>query len=357
MRALPQALRVAMIAIGFSAGLAATAALFQNVTPVPRMLQVSDKLDHYRESNGRYSALFFGSSKIYHGFIPEIFDAELERAGQPSLTFNIGADGMAFPESAYLCEQVLAERPPGLRYVFLELTPSRVRIPAGFRGTRRLLYWHDWARSSLLMRTAWRDAPTWRALFQPLPILAGQTPAGACLEHFALFYRRFLGQGNGAEMVQDKMGSPRPAEKTTSGRDRWQGRGYFPIFTTMPEKEKLAWQRMVDDFWTPRGETRDLLAENAYLALDRKVSAAGAQLILVVFPNFAPNRRIFYEQPDSAAPPVFFFDRPEEFPQLYTPENRENETHLNDAGSREFSKAAAARFLAWLAKPAQGRIP
>jgi hypothetical protein len=105
---------------------------------------------------------------------------------------------------------------------------------------------------------------------------------------------------------------------------------------------------MLARFEEPTADAPSRPAEEAYRELDRKVTAAGAKLILVVFPNFAPNRRIFDGKPEDVAPAVFCFDRPAAFPKLYEPDYRENQTHLNDRGAREFTQALARRFAAWL---------
>src|SRR3954469_19761655 len=115
-------MRTALLTLLCLTGFLLGCAALQHLSPaIPPMPQVSDKLADYQNSKGRYEAVFFGSSKIFHGFIPEQFDRKLGREKRGKQTFNFAADGMAFPETAYLCEHVLAGPHKNLRYVFVEL--------------------------------------------------------------------------------------------------------------------------------------------------------------------------------------------------------------------------------------------
>src|SRR3954471_11890272 len=202
MRKLARAARGTLLALFCFSGYLIACALLQSLTPaVPSMPQVSDKLEHYQQSKGRYAALFFGSSKIFHGFIPELFDAQLGREKRGEQTFNMAADGMAFPETAYLCEHVLAGPHRNLRYVFVELTRVRVRVPPGFRGTQRMLHWHDWKRTWLMIRTILADWRGLAALCTPAATLDGETPLETLLEHVALGGQRFCQPGLGGEWL------------------------------------------------------------------------------------------------------------------------------------------------------------
>lgn len=350
MKTLSRAGRGALLALLCFSGFLSGCALLGFFSPaIPLMPQVSDKLEHYQHSDGQYSTLFFGSSKIFHGFIPENFDRELGREKRGEQSFNIATDGMAFPETAYFCEQVLAGPHPNLQYVIVELTPVRVRVPPGFRGTQRMLYWHDWKRTWLMIRTILDDWPSLAALRTPVSILANQTPLDTLLEHAALGLQRFCGSGVGAGWLERQLVSepallgPQPKE-----RDRWSGRGYSPIWLKMPAAGLPAWNKFMAEFKLPNTERPCLSGEEAFLDLDRRVTAAGAQLILVVFPNFVPNRRFFIEKRNRLLPPIWSFDRPDDFRALYDPANRENETHINHDGAQLFTEAMAKQFGEYL---------
>lgn len=73
-------------------------------------------------------ALFWGSSRIYRGIVPSVFDTAcgLENIN----SFNLGAPGTNPPESYYLYENFLGQYDKlypegGLRYAFMELTPPK----------------------------------------------------------------------------------------------------------------------------------------------------------------------------------------------------------------------------------------
>jgi hypothetical protein len=257
---------------------------------------------------------------------------------------------MGYPEKAYLCEKVLAGPHPALRYVFVELSPVRTLVPKWTRQTRRLVYWHDWPRTWLVIRTILSDYRGWRQLSTPTPALEGQAPIGVLCDHLQAWGHRLAGIGDGAELLQQALGETSSLESVVAGQDAWSGHGYFPLVTTMPEQDRPAWQRMIAKFAEPNTESPSLTAEEGYREFARKVRAAGATMILVTFPNFVPNHRVFAHPDHRDGPPVFAFDRPDEYPSLYLPEHREGQTHVNDAGAREFTRAVAARFSSWLAQ-------
>jgi hypothetical protein len=116
----------------------------------------------------------------------------------------------------------------------------------------------------------------------------------------------------------------------------------------MPEKALPAWNQYMADFVLSNTERTCLPGEEAFLEIEQRVRAAGAELILVVFPNFVPNRRLFVGPCQAGWPLVWSFDRPEEFPSLYDPVNRETETHINHFGAQIFTDALAEHFAEYL---------
>lgn len=138
----------------FVAALAGTAWLVRAVGPQAPIPQITDKLAAYADIDRKVNVLFFGTSKTYSGVIPQIFDELVQRAGIEVRAFNAGIDGMRLPETGWFCEQFLARRPPGLKWVFLEVGPVRPKTPPAHEGTRRATLWRDWPRTVQAVQAA-----------------------------------------------------------------------------------------------------------------------------------------------------------------------------------------------------------
>src|SRR6185369_9557893 len=109
-----------------------------------------------------YDTLFLGSSRVYRGIIPAVFDKLTAAAGVPTHSFNLGIDGMKPPEDAYVLERVLALRPKRLRWVFIETGDVRQNVIRGGVGDVRSVHWHDTRRTILVLKALL--APTDRTL-------------------------------------------------------------------------------------------------------------------------------------------------------------------------------------------------
>ena len=122
------------------------------VLPFPEITAVSQKLRFFAAHKDEFDTLFIGSSRFYFQISPAIFDGVLRESGSPTRSFNFGIGGMNLPESAYLLEQVLNTKPRKLRWVFIELGELQTNWPPEVELSRRALYWHDWRRTSLVLR-------------------------------------------------------------------------------------------------------------------------------------------------------------------------------------------------------------
>ena len=120
--------------------------------PFPQIDGVSQKLRFFAAHKDEFDTLFIGSSRIYFQISPAIFDGVMRESGSPMRSFNFGIGGMHLPESAYVLEQVLNTKPRNLRWVFIELGELQTKWPHEAAGSRRALYWHDWRRTSLILR-------------------------------------------------------------------------------------------------------------------------------------------------------------------------------------------------------------
>lgn len=308
---------------------------FRAVAPFPRIPQVSEKLEQFADGKACNLA-FFGTSKIYSGVIPKLFDEYVRANGVAVRSFNFGVDGMSFPETGYFAEEVLARCPGRLKWVFIEANTLRTAIPERYRDTRRVVYWHDVRRTVEILRAIYgADFP----LRHPKQPRATLVP-----EHARLFAMRTGNLGDGSALLQETFlgrGLPGP-------RDRFEGkkRGYLPIHAQMNAHDATRMRTALAQVERPWKLSTDRVSEEALYAFAKRIERAGARPIFITSPNAQPTTPIFQRWKQRGAPAVFAFDDPARYPQLYREDYRADFVHLNDAGAREFTMLLAKRFAA-----------
>ena len=324
----------------FTALLAASWAL-RAAAPFPDIPQVRQKLEAFAAET-RCDVLFFGSSKIYSGIIPRQFDAALERRGVKVRTFNLGVDGMGFPESAYLCEHAL-KRHDGrkVEWIFIEAAGIRTAIPESQRETRRVIYWHDFHRAWTVLRVLLADIATTSA--------GTKRSRGLLFEHIGLWFRRMSNIGEASEWIAAfTLGAQMAGEQEAGHRDAFvrKERGYIPIAGRMPERE---WVKFRTALGSPREAMSPQVAKvtaDVFRGFSESMKRAGATVIYLVPPNPKAHEPIFGTGAET--PPVFSFDDAQRYPEFYDPAHRSDYAHLNHQGAELFTSAVAERFAAYL---------
>ena len=133
-------LNVAVFAVAFVG-----AALLLGVgLPMAEMTNITSKHRYLAAHRDEIDVLFIGSSQFFHQIVPREFDAAVTAAtGRKVRSFNFGISGMWPPESFQMLREILALRPPNLRWVFVELMDIDMRDAKAAGITRRLVSWHD----------------------------------------------------------------------------------------------------------------------------------------------------------------------------------------------------------------------
>lgn len=298
--------------------------------PFPKVGTLWKKNQHLQEHRDDYNLVYVGSSRVYHEFIPEQFDAHLAKKGAKVKSLNFGQDGMWPPESFYMVRQVLKERPPNLKWVFIDLMHFKGLLQ-GHETTLRALYWHDLHHTrAAIEHTLTED-------------IKGQTTWGekarVCWQHFTLWTQNATNAGAGSQ--------------------------YFRINMKM-EREKKA-EPLKDGGWEPggneglKGREREVFeAEIARLragvppepispvlrkeldALIKEVRAIGAEPVFVVAATIRGEER-FSDWPPPGVK-VLRLDDPDKYPQLYDPDRRYDSSHLTPAGAVEYTRILAEQF-------------
>lgn len=312
------------------------------------------KLGHFRQNQDRYTALFFGTSRIHYGFVPQLFDEEMARHGHPMRTFNFAAPGMSQHEIDAFVDLVLPERPPGLRHVFVELIGWNPRLSVDRLCDRRVMTWHTLAETLSIWQTAWQAPESWgrklRMLYHHALSLAGN----------------YANLGEGSRTCLPQLQPDDAAEATPELATILQANGFISL-----DRERIPWVRRVHEQFLAdlRAGRREIgwlgktepMAEQSYLpneaALLRQVArirAAGCEPVYVVpavlrdTPEF---ERLYRE---GRLPGLIRFNDPARYPQLFHEDNLWDARHFNARGAEEFTRQLARRF-AELLDPARAR--
>jgi hypothetical protein len=314
----------------FLAGLVLAAGALSKTVPFPKVGALWRKYQHYQEQGKDYSLLYLGSSRVYHEFVPEQFDAALAARGHKIKSLNFGQDGMWPPESLYMMRLLLKEQQPNLRWVFFELMNFRPLLE-GNEASMRSVYWHDWRHTSLAMRhilTVPMDGQrTWAE------------KAGLLWQHFGMWLQQATHAGTGSQYLRFALKLERAKRTEPLKHAGWEAGFNGPLrgeHLTLFEREMARLRAGVAPRPIPpllRDALDDIAAE---------IRAAGAEPIFVVTSTIHGAER-FTDWPPPGQK-VFAFDDPQKFPKLYDPARRYDPHHLDPIGAAEFTRLLAERF-------------
>ncbi len=334
-------------------GLAIGVAGVSQLTPEPADPTLDAKVAHLEQNRARYDTLFFGSSRIFRGIDPLEFDHEMAARGNRTRSFNFAFRGMRAHETNALLRRVLARRPEGLRFVFVELAEWEPGIIA--RDTARAVAWHDATETISALHTTLLASGDLRRKFDLL------------LGHLSHFARRMLRIGRAADHLRARISGDDALDSS------FPRRGYQPYGPSHHELGQTAKNRsaFLDDLATydawiaaAGGQKEDAEAARILLthkpmirpesynlpALERqreRIQRAGATPVFLI-PPFPSNTEALEKLVADKLPAVFAFNDPARSPQLFRPQHRFDLQHLNTRGARIFSRRVAAKFAAWL---------
>jgi hypothetical protein len=335
----------------FGMALLGSGTLFSGIRPFAGVPAVQEKFDWFAVHRDDYDTLFIGSSRIYHGINPAVFDELTTAAGVPTRSFNFGIDGMFAPENAYILEHLAALRPKNLRWVLIENSGLRPSADNRNPNNPRRLHWHDTARTTLMCRALLAPGPSQSTVSRSAgDAREGRWPLiGA---HLRLWLTRMFNPGRGALLVQSYLRPPpRPhltpiLGRRSAGAGR-QRNGFVPIVgggLSMAPAARADYERGYAELIADRLD-KSFLDRDSQSNLDGMfacVGAFGARPIVVVAPSAGPRHQ--YPQPSGIAP-VLDYNDTIKLPALFQIENRVDRAHLNATGADAFTHTLAADFI------------
>lgn len=325
-------------AIGLAA-FVATCLCIHAVMPEPEITGVSSKLRYFAAHQDEFDTVFIGTSRVYYQVAPEIFDRATAEQGMPTRSFNLGVAGMHPPESFLLLERFLKLKPTHLKWVFLELEDVQAGWDPERRGTRRLVYWHDWRLTSMAIKKSINPDGN-KPWYKVLPRFWSKTVA----LHLKLYAQNLTNVG-GISDLNDLFSPPRDSEEAVhelgprrngyqAGHDAMRPEDVQDYTSKLARAAEDTDPRLIDPY-----------AEAEYRSIAQAVRQHGATPVFLVPPNLPQNPVHFRESP--AAPgEVIAFNDAKKYPGFYDPAVRYDTGHLSREGAETFSQVFAERFVA-----------
>jgi hypothetical protein len=296
---------------------------------VPRVLPATHpiKWAPFHQHQDEYDVVFVGTSEVLFHVIPEIFDAELSRAGHSCRAFNYGLGAMTVAEALVSWRAIRDAHPARLRYVVVDRDLFREAEPEN-RRTLRNVKAHSFAVTLDTWRAAWAAPHAFSALGRRF--VDDVEPLAAHLTN----------QGKAGDWAQFLL-------EPGSGEPYWplRGDGWVPVQARLPEHalDAAAFTERVSRANRDPAIERDMVDVAVERIVD-EVRAAGYVPLTMRGPFPSPPR----STPPPA--PMLDFSDPRVHPELFELNLRWDGMHLNEAGARSFSRTLAQSFADWLAR-------
>lgn len=315
----------------------ATCVAFHMLLPTPNVSGITTRMRFFAAHMDEFDTIFVGSSRIYAGVSPSTFDQTMASAGNPSHSYNFGVNGMYPPERFYVLEQILSLKPRKLKHVFIEMDDVQVTWLPDEQTSQRVLYWHDWKRTRIILQKILKlDVPgqlKWK-------LRAFRRWRGMIALHLMLFAKNLGNCGRALDLAKS-WSSGNQIELLELGPRQ---DGYFPQFAQMSAEEVSEYEKeLAREQALQIGDVvLDDYADRAYRHLAHQIRSAGATPIFIVTPVYPQMPSKFF----GPAPGLLLsYNNPARYPELYRPEARTNQQHLNSTGAEQFTRLLAEDFL------------
>lgn len=358
------------------------------ILPPPEIPVVTPKLTTFAATKQNYNTIFIGSSRTYRHIIPSIFDAELQRRGYNITSYNFGIYAMQLPETYFLLQKILAMKPPGLQYVFIDIDSVNLDIPKENRRTDRVISWHGWQQMPEIYRLIANQNQNWRQKKQLIQLHA--TPFLSNIGNLGQADRICKGTATSISGVGQNilmMPCPYIAAVTKSlnpssdtGYKKPGADGYLSLddeddimfierrqeylakldkyqaqVATLAEalKNQAAQPNTSVQPEKSASETRSLnrrlkpYEADIIQKLVKAVTDAGATPIFFIHPVLKQEAHLIEAHQKGYIPILLPFNQPAKFPALYDPDKRYDWYHLNHQGAEQFTQLLADEFASY----------
>ncbi len=298
----------------------------------------SEKLEILRRSGFAYSSAIFGSSHVHQGFDPRAFDATLAGTPLAVRSFNLGVDGGVIVEERVMALDLLKhlKPPPGDK-------PCLVMLEANATPTFDLYFTSHPRQINIL------DAQSLRLLLAfPATGYTRMTKLHHRLAAFTAAFYHAIDMG----MLSNRIFRPSFNEDSIRKETADDQRGIHFVPSTVGERSDLA------DAWRKRRFPPDRIPATLSPGhrmlmeeLHRAPNGDRVQFVWVVTPMlmdlaiddiYPPSEKTSFGDV-----PIIDMGRPDLYPELYDRSLWTDSQHMNEQGSKVFSRVLAQQLLAW----------
>ncbi|MGF1603313.1 MAG: hypothetical protein ACFCU8_15065 [Thermosynechococcaceae cyanobacterium] len=313
---------------------------------VPYIPLVSEKLDYFALHKNKYDVLFIGSSRIYRQISPNDFDEFVSTKTRSFQSFNLGMFGMKLPETYFWLEKVLEMKPKNLKWVFVEVNLDNVYEPIANARTNRVIYWHDFKHTINTLHYIFSVKDT-------LP-----RKIASAYSHLLPFFYHSINLGDFSNALLASLDSSKTPDVDTYRQYLGKSlNGYKALDDETGEvyiQPRRVFLARLDDYSRQlnvlaRQKTRKAnVARGEKEILDRfqtLIETSGATPIFVIPPKLQREPALQKLREDGYPVTILAFNDPLKYENLYRPNLRFDEKHLNDKGAREFTLLLAQEFM------------
>lgn len=316
---------------------------------------VGPKLRSFSAYKNHYNTIFIGSSRMYRHVVPGIFDRTMRSYGYPIQSFNFGVYGMHVPETYFLLKKILAMKPENLKWIFVELYDLQLNIPNDNIRTDRVIYWHTlqhtlWIYKLILASDdhVFRKLNHFRDHTQPLlynVINLGKAdvlinyifPQVKSITHKSIPSKDIVFRSPGADgylSLEDEHDHYFQQRHEEYLRDL---NYYMKTVDAMTQKSQQ----------TTHLEPYELNIIDEFIKI---IQASKAIPIFIITPLLEKQDHYIAAYQKGHLPTLFAFNDPVAFPDLYSPNSRFDQAHLNEQGAQKFTMYLAQKFAEYMRK-------
>ena len=316
---------------------------------------ISLKIRRFTEEKKKVNIVFVGSSRIYHGISPKVFDQTLRATGRRPHSFNMGMDGMNTAEGFALVRRLLTLQPRKLKYVFFEVQMSfAAGTPTEDNQVKvRDVYWRDW-NSLLAGFREFGAGMSWSggALSgQPYSLHRWEYFGPLLVANIRLWVRNVTNFGAGTEILPRLGETFSPLSRSFGRKKRssdghglppnWDG--YFAMSKPMTGDNLANYQKLFADAQNhPLKRPPELIMRSELHHFAKALARKKIQVVFVVPPSLGKTRAAGIDVPAGSL--LFDYQDLARYPQFYEEDHRLDVEHLNARGAELFSKTLAEDF-------------
>lgn len=336
-------IRPIAVTLIFFAALAVVADALGRIQPFIEVPILRDKWDYWQKNKDQFDTVFIGTSRVFRGVMPSVFDQMNAAAGVPTKSYNFGIDGMFPPEDAFVSEHILRDPPKNLRWVFVEMGVFLGDFEGRPAKSIRSVYWHDWPRTWLSMRNVlWpkKRSTKWKKWFESKK--GEPTAASVAMTHLEIFLIHSLNIGRGAS-AWERVVFNRPIVREDFGALE---DGFLPIpgdgimkgdILARYEKE-MAERRKTPARVVPLRP----YSQESFDRVLRLAEKAGAKVIFLGAPTTGEMSGHPAQEP---VVPVFDYRDIDKYPELFEKDARTDTAHMTPKGAELFTRRIAEDFI------------